>query len=80
MNIIAENSKQIDIAKNQLLKYVNNIDIDKLLISSYSKKYLLNYQLNSYYFINHYSQVFKKAISKINKPMIFLKLLAMILK
>lgn len=68
MNIIAENSKQIDIAKNQLLKYVNNIDIDKLLISSYSKKYLLNYQLNSYYFINHYSQVFKKAISKINKP------------
>ena len=41
MNIIAENSKQIDIAKNQLLKYVNNIDIDKLLISSYSKKYLL---------------------------------------
>jgi 2-polyprenyl-3-methyl-5-hydroxy-6-metoxy-1,4-benzoquinol methylase len=65
----SENNKRIEVAKNQLLIYLNNLDIDNLPISSYSKKYLFKYQSNSFFFINHYTQIFKKAISKINKPL-----------
>lgn len=69
MSYHVENLKRIDDAKNHLLTYLKEININQLPISNYSKKYLLNYQTNPIFFIHHYTQVLKNAVSKIPKPL-----------
>lgn len=69
MSYNVENLRRIEDAKNQFSIYLKELNIHKLPISNYSKKYLLNYQKNSDFFINHYTQVFKNAVSKISKPL-----------
>lgn len=68
MKYYLENIKRIDDGKIQLSDKLKAINIKQLPLSNYSKKYLLNYQTNHTFFINHYTQVFKNAVSKIPKP------------
>ena len=45
-----------------------DLDIDRLDISAYSKRYLKHYQRNLSYYLDAYSQLLTKAISKLKVP------------
>ena len=58
----------IDNAIKILFEKISILDLEKLSISSYNKRYLKNYIDNYYFFMPLYKQLLQKVLLKLNKP------------